>query len=68
MGYLCLGLVVAHMVVFGLKGWLAPERWPWGLPPISLVAVVVALIPLLVKRKLDHDRKERAHQRARNNE
>ena len=26
MGYLCLSLVVAHMVVFGLKGWLAPEK------------------------------------------
>jgi DMSO/TMAO reductase YedYZ heme-binding membrane subunit len=49
MGYFCLVLVVAHMVVFGLRGWLAPEHWPWGIPPISLLAVVAALIPLLVK-------------------
>jgi DMSO/TMAO reductase YedYZ heme-binding membrane subunit len=49
MGYLCLGLVVAHLVVFGLRGWLAPATWPWGLPPISLLAVTVAAIPIVVK-------------------
>lgn len=49
MGYLCLGLVVAHMVAFGLKGWLAPEKWPWGLPPISLLAVTAAAVPLFAK-------------------
>jgi hypothetical protein len=30
-----------------------------GIPPISLVAVVVALVPMLVKRKVEHDKKER---------
>ena len=35
------------MVVFGLEGWLAPEKWPWGLPPISLLAVTAAAIPLV---------------------
>lgn len=49
MGYLCLVLVVAHMVVFGLRGWLAPDTWPWGLPPISLIAVTAAAIPIVVK-------------------
>ena len=49
MGYLCLGLVAAHMVVFGIKGWLAPQRWPWMLPPISLLAVSAAMFPLIVK-------------------
>jgi DMSO/TMAO reductase YedYZ heme-binding membrane subunit len=49
MGYLCLILVVAHMVIFGLRGWLAPDTWPWGLPPISLIAVSVAAIPIVVK-------------------
>ena len=48
-GYLCLSLVVAHMVVLGLEGWLAPERWPWGLPSISLVAATAAAIPLVAK-------------------
>jgi DMSO/TMAO reductase YedYZ heme-binding membrane subunit len=49
MGYLCLCLIVAHMVVFGLKGWLSPEAWPWGIPPISMLAVTAAAIPLVAK-------------------
>ena len=49
MGYLCLSLVLAHMVVFGLKGWLAPAKWPLGLPPISMWAAAAAAIPLCAK-------------------
>ena len=49
MGYLCLLLVVAHMVVFGWKGWMTPSTWPWGLPPISLLAAVAAAVPILFK-------------------
>ena len=62
-GYVALSLVLVHLVVLGLKGWLAPKGWHGGLPPISLVAAVAALVPLLVKRKLvrdKHERKERA--------
>ncbi len=62
MGYLTLILVVAHLVVLGLKGWLAPKSWQAGLPPISLLAVLVALVPLLVKRKLVHDKRKREEQ------
>jgi DMSO/TMAO reductase YedYZ heme-binding membrane subunit len=49
MGYLCLSLVVAHMVVFGLRGWMTPQNWPWGLPPISMLAVTAASVPLIAK-------------------
>jgi len=56
-GYIALALVVAHLVVLGVKGWLAPRGWHGGIPPVSLVAVVVALVPLLVKRKLEHDKR-----------
>ena len=49
MGYLCLALVVAHMVFLGMKGWLAPQGWPSGLPPISMLAASIALIPIVVK-------------------
>ena len=49
MGYLCLGLVFAHMVVLGAKGWLTPANWPWGLPPISLWVAAAAAIPLAAK-------------------
>jgi DMSO/TMAO reductase YedYZ heme-binding membrane subunit len=63
LGYLALILVVAHLVVLGYKGWLAPSGWPAGMPPISLVAVVAALIPLLVKRKLVQEKREQREAR-----
>ena len=59
LGYLTLVLLVVHLVVLGLKGWLAPKGWPGGLPPISLVAVLAALVPLLVKRKLVREKQKR---------
>ncbi len=58
-GYLALILVVGHLVVLGLKGWLAPGGWPAGIPPISLVAVFVAVIPLIVKGELVHEKRKR---------
>lgn len=48
MGYLALLLVVAHLVDLGYKGWITPGKWG-GWPPISLLAVVAALVPLVVK-------------------
>jgi DMSO/TMAO reductase YedYZ heme-binding membrane subunit len=56
LGYAALFLVVGHLVALGLEGWLAPGGWNAGLPPISLLAVVAALTPLLVKRKRVHDK------------
>ncbi len=49
MGYVCLILVFMHMLVFGWKGWMAPETWPSGLPPISIWAAVAAAFPVAVK-------------------
>ena len=49
LGYVALVLVVVHLVVLGLKGWLAPKGWPAWIPPISLVAVIAASTPLIVK-------------------
>ena len=59
LGYVALALVLAHLVVLGLKGWLAPSGWQWGLPPISLLAGLAALTPLLVKRRLEQEKRER---------
>ena len=59
-GYIALALVVVHLVVLGFKGWMAPQGWHGGIPPVSLVAVVAALVPLLVRRKLEHDKKARS--------
>jgi len=61
-GYLALTLVVVHLVVLGLKGWLTPEKWPAGLVPISLVACVIALIPLVVRRKMTRDKRKQEEQ------
>jgi DMSO/TMAO reductase YedYZ heme-binding membrane subunit len=57
LGYVALALVVAHLMALGLRGWLAPSGWHGGIPPVSLIAVLAALLPLLVKRKLVHDKK-----------
>ncbi len=59
LGYVALAFVVAHLVALGLRGWLAPADWTRGLPPISLVALVAALVPLIVKRKLVREKRER---------
>ena len=59
LGYVALFLVVVHLVALGFEGWLAPAGWTGGLPPISLVAVLAALVPLLVKGKRLHDQHER---------
>ena len=50
--------MVVHLVALGLRGWLAPGGWTAGLPPISLVAVVAALIPLFVKRRMVREKRE----------
>ncbi len=55
MGYVALALVVIHLLVLGIEGWLAPRGWHGGIPPVSLVAVVAALVPLIVKRWLTHE-------------
>jgi len=67
-GYVALAFVVVHLVALGLNGWLAPQGWPRGIPPVSLVAVVAALLPLLVRRKLDHDKAARAKEKAEHDE
>lgn len=64
-GYLALGLVAAHLVVLGVKGWLAPSGWPAGLPPISLLAFAAAVVPFVAKRKMVVEKQQREEQRAR---
>jgi DMSO/TMAO reductase YedYZ heme-binding membrane subunit len=63
MGYGALLLVTVHLITLGLKGWLTPEKWPSGLIPISLIAFIIAVIPLVVKRitvvEMERQRSER---------
>lgn len=63
LGYVALALVVVHLITLGFRGWLAPGTWHGGIPPVSLVAVIAAAVPLLVRRKLEHDKTVRAAQR-----
>ena len=51
LGYGALLLVVIHLVVLGVKGWFEPSGWNGGLPPISLLAALIAVAPILVKRR-----------------
>ena len=62
MGYVALILVVGHLVALGLPGWLAPAGWPAGMPPISLLALVAALVPLVVKRRRVAQKRARQQQ------
>ena len=48
-GYFSLTLVAGHVATMGLSSWLGPEGWAGSLPPISLIAFVAAVIPILVK-------------------
>ncbi len=59
-GEIAMTVGILALFFLGIKGWLAPGDWHGGIPPVSLVAVAAALVPLLVKRKLEHDKKERA--------
>ena len=45
MGYLGLALTAAHCLIIGLPGWLTPSKWPGGLPPITLLGFLTALLP-----------------------
>ncbi|MCU0621632.1 MAG: hypothetical protein MUC69_09025 [Gemmatimonadales bacterium] len=64
MGYVALGLVVAHLVALGWKGWMNPSGWHGGLPPVSLVALVAAVVPLVVKRRRVLAKQQREAERA----
>ena len=68
LGYATLALVAVHLVALGLKGWLAPKGWQWSLPPISLIAVAMAITPLFIRKKLEHERRARIEKREEENE
>jgi hypothetical protein len=40
--------IVGHLVAMGFSGWLTIEKWHGGLPPISLISVVFALISFVL--------------------
>ena len=48
-GYAGLMLAAGHVLVMGVLAWLRPGDWPAALPPITALAFVVAMIPLVVR-------------------
>ena len=63
-GYVALILVVVHLVVLGVKGWMTPSKWPSGFVPISLIACVIAIVPLAVKRRLVKEQERKKAERS----
>jgi len=61
LGYVALILVLAHLATLGFTGWVHPEEWTSGIPPISLIAAVIAGIPLVVKYHRVIEREKRAN-------
>ena len=62
MGYAALALILVHLIFLGVKGWIEPSGWQAWLPPISLIAAIAAIIPILVKRKYVLDARDRSHE------
>ncbi len=54
-GYTGLMLAAAHVLVMGAAGWLRPGDWPAALPPITAIAFVVALVPLVLRLVKNRD-------------
>lgn len=42
-GILASLLLAGHMLAMGLSGWLTPDKWPKGMPPITLICFVLAV-------------------------
>ena len=49
MGYYCLLMACGHTFAMGWKGWITPETWHGGMPPITVLGFSIALLALLAK-------------------
>ncbi|MBE2218345.1 MAG: hypothetical protein IAE90_09090 [Ignavibacteria bacterium] len=49
-------LLLTHLFCMGFQGWLAPDKWPGGLPPITLISFVIYLTGVIVNLKLNRNR------------
>jgi DMSO/TMAO reductase YedYZ heme-binding membrane subunit len=47
LGYAGLALTALHCLAIGLSGWLTPSKWQGGLPPITLLGFLTALLPMV---------------------
>lgn len=49
MGYIGLFTALLHVLFMGFSGWFTIDKWPGYLPPITLIAALIAFIPLYLK-------------------
>lgn len=47
LGRWLLALGAVHVLLMGYPGWLTPGKWPGGLPPITLLSFLTALLGLV---------------------
>jgi DMSO/TMAO reductase YedYZ heme-binding membrane subunit len=45
-GYWALAAAAAHVALMGYSGWLTPGKWQGFMPPITLLGVAAAVLPL----------------------
>jgi hypothetical protein len=45
-GYAALFFVALHVFALGIGGWMRPETWPGGMPPITMLSCLAVLVPL----------------------
>ena len=38
----------AHIFFMGYQGWLTPQNWPGGLPPITLISFIIFIIAYII--------------------
>ena len=48
-GYIGLFTALLHVLIMGMSGWLHVATWPGYLPPITLLAALIAAFPLYLK-------------------
>ncbi|MGE3808644.1 MAG: hypothetical protein AB7K24_28595 [Gemmataceae bacterium] len=44
-------LAALHVALMGYQGWLTPEKWFGGMPPITLLSFLAALLPFVWRRR-----------------
>lgn len=44
-------LAAGHVAIMGYKGWMTPEAWPGGMPPITMLAIAAYLVCLFLNLK-----------------
>lgn len=46
-------LSLSHPLVIGISGWFNPETWPFYMPPITLLASLIGVLLLLLRKLSD---------------